>query len=181
MFKGTLERGTILIVFKNTFKNRLKNIFKSVTILGVMFSTTVLHANTYESIKYDGTKYDPKQIDCMSKAAYFESRGQSEKGQLAVIFTVLNRVKDSRFGNTPCKVVYSPNQFSWTRSKHVVKDKDSYARAKELVLETLRGEHRDITRGATHFHAKYVSPSWAKRMDCTIIVGDHKFYRSRIK
>lgn len=153
-----------------------KNIFKYVVISVAALSTSVLYAN-----KYDGVKYDHKQIECMSKAAYFESRGQPEKGQLAVIFTVLNRVKDSRFGNTPCKVVYSPNQFSWTRSKHVVKDKDSYAKAKELVLETLRGEHRDITRGATHFHAKYVSPSWAKRMDCTIVVGDHKFYRSRIK
>lgn len=165
-----------MIVFKNTFKNRLKNIFKYVVVTVVALSTTMLYANNY-----DGVKYDTKQIECMSKAAYFESRGQTEKGQLAVIFTVLNRVKDSRFGNTPCKVVYSPNQFSWTRSKHVVKDKDSYARAKELVLETLRGEHRDITRGATHFHAKYVTPSWAKRMDCTIVVGDHKFYRNKIK
>lgn len=164
-----------MVVFKDKLRNIFKGVITTVAITIAMLSTTMLHAN------YDVIKYDNKQIDCISKAAYFESRGQPEKGQLAVIFTVLNRVKDNRFGDTPCKVVYSPNQYSWTRNKHTVKDKDSYTKAKELVLETIRGEHRDPTKGATHFHAKYVSPSWAKRMDCTITVGDHKFYRSKIK
>ena len=35
----------------------------------------------------------------------------------------------------------------------------------------------DITDGATHYHADYVSPSWAKTKTRTTEIGDHIFYR----
>jgi spore germination cell wall hydrolase CwlJ-like protein len=30
---------------------------------------------------------------------------------------------------------------------------------------------------ATHYHATYVQPGWAERMDRIALVGDHIFYR----
>ena len=35
----------------------------------------------------------------------------------------------------------------------------------------------DITDGATHYHADYVKPAWAKTKTKTIEIGDHIFYR----
>ena len=35
----------------------------------------------------------------------------------------------------------------------------------------------DITDGATHYHADYVLPSWAKTKTKTIEIDDHIFYR----
>jgi spore germination cell wall hydrolase CwlJ-like protein len=35
----------------------------------------------------------------------------------------------------------------------------------------------DITEGATHYHADYVNPSWAKTKTKTIEIEDHIFYR----
>jgi spore germination cell wall hydrolase CwlJ-like protein len=35
----------------------------------------------------------------------------------------------------------------------------------------------DITDGATHYHADYVKPSWAKTKVRTTEIGDHIFYR----
>ena len=35
----------------------------------------------------------------------------------------------------------------------------------------------DITDGATHYHADYVYPAWAKTKTKTIEIGDHIFYR----
>ena len=35
----------------------------------------------------------------------------------------------------------------------------------------------DITDGATHYHADYVRPSWAKTKTKTIEIEDHIFYR----
>ena len=39
------------------------------------------------------------------------------------------------------------------------------------------GKYRGITEGATHYHATYVNPKWAK--DLTLIgrIGEHIFYR----
>jgi|TARA_R110000851_G_scaffold111662_1_gene235256 spore germination cell wall hydrolase CwlJ-like protein len=35
----------------------------------------------------------------------------------------------------------------------------------------------DITDGATHYHADYVNPSWAKTKTKTVEIQDHIFYR----
>ena len=35
----------------------------------------------------------------------------------------------------------------------------------------------DITGGATHYHADYVSPAWAKTKTKTVEIQDHIFYR----
>jgi len=35
----------------------------------------------------------------------------------------------------------------------------------------------DITDGATHYHADYVSPAWRKSKTKTVEIGDHIFYR----
>ena len=35
----------------------------------------------------------------------------------------------------------------------------------------------DITDGATHYHADYVRPDWAKTKTKTIEIEDHIFYR----
>jgi len=35
----------------------------------------------------------------------------------------------------------------------------------------------DVTDGATHYHADYVEPAWAKTKTKTIEIEDHIFYR----
>ena len=37
----------------------------------------------------------------------------------------------------------------------------------------------DFTDGATHYHADYVSPDWAKRYHRIVKIGQHIFYRTR--
>ena len=164
MFRGTLERGTILIVFKN----RLKNIFKGVAISGAILSTTVLHANS------DGVKYDPKQVKCLVDNTYYESRGEPKKGQIAVVHTVLNRVKDGRFQDNPCAVVKAKGQFEWIGKAKPVKEHDTYQETKELVLEVLSGKHRDPTQGSLYFNSHHKQPKGTR---CTIRIGNHSFYK----
>ena len=53
-------------------------------------------------------------IDCLTKNIYFEAKNQSTAGQLAVALVVMNRVKDKRFPNTVCGVIYEgPTYESW--------------------------------------------------------------------
>jgi spore germination cell wall hydrolase CwlJ-like protein len=42
----------------------------------------------------------------------------------------------------------------------------------------LNGGPRDLTDGATYYHAKYVNPSWARAFTRTATVGKHHFYRT---
>ena len=37
----------------------------------------------------------------------------------------------------------------------------------------------DFTDGATHYHADYVSPNWAKRYHRIVKIDQHIFYRTR--
>ena len=57
---------------------------------------------------------DSREIRCLSDVIYFEARSESVIGRQAVGNVVFNRMNDSRFPNTVCKVVYQPRQFSWT-------------------------------------------------------------------
>ena len=46
-----------------------------------------------------------------------------------------------------------------------------------LAPNIILGGVPDITHQSTHYHAKYVNPWWAKKMELTVSLGDHIFYR----
>ena len=145
-------------------------------IKSAVLLSAVLFAGAHNA-QANTTNLDSRQIECLTLNTYKESRGEPEKGQLAVIFTVLNRVKDSRFPSTPCKVISAPHQFSWYRKDKSVNDWSTYNKVKELVKETVAGKHRDPTQGAVFFHASRITPSWSRSFKCTAVIGNHKFYK----
>ena len=122
---------------------------------------------------------------------YFEARSQGQAGWLAVAQVTLNRVQDKRFPNTICEVVkqgltYASGdpirnkcQFSWYCDGKSDKPKNTkvYNEISELVDYINDHDLRDITEGATHYHADYVRPSWAKTKTKTTEIEDHIFYR----
>ena len=60
---------------------------------------------------------DPNSIRCLADNVYWEARNQSVKGMIAVAWVVRNRVKDDRFPDDYCKVIYEgpqrPNYWWW--------------------------------------------------------------------
>ena len=131
---------------------------------------------------------------CMAVNLYHEAGNQSMIGQMAVGQVVLNRVADDRFPNTVCEVVkqavtYKNSnkpvrwkcQFTWycdgkkdepnfeSRTWRLALDHASILVTKRIVL--------DITEGATHYHATYVRPAWAKTKTRTTRIDRHIFYR----
>lgn len=163
-------------------KINLIRIKKILVSLLLVMSVTLANASDQKSqaqttLTYKDNKSlisDSRQVDCLVANTYHESRGESKQGQLAVIFTVLNRVKDSRFGNTPCKVIHSKDQFSWVGKGKVVKEKEKYKETKQLVLEVLSGKHRDPSQGALYFNSHHKRPANTK---CVTRIGQHSFYR----
>ena len=131
---------------------------------------------------------------CMALNMYHEAKNQSMLGQIAVGQVVMNRVKDTRFPDNVCDVVteavtYKGTdkpvlhkcQFSWYCDGQ--KDEPKYHseewwNAQEYASIVLSGTIAlDVTEGATHYHATYVRPAWAKTKTRTTGIDRHIFYR----
>lgn len=140
--------------------------------------TATLQAETNPK-QHQVQKLSNKQIECLVKNAYFESRNQGVKGMQAVTWVVLNRTKHPAYPSTPCAVIYAPFQFEWTRSgtKLQVKEKDAYVKAKGVVEGVLSGKLKDNTNSSTHFHSTRIKPVWANRLSYTTTIGSHCFYK----
>ena len=121
---------------------------------------------------------------CLAVNVYFEARSDSMEGQYAVAHVVMNRVQSHRFPNDVCSVVTQQRkgrtcQFSWycDGKSDTPNDPEAWAWAVLVAYDVLRGYVPDVTKGATHYHATYVKPSWAKRLDKTVEYGSHIFYK----
>ena len=127
-----------------------------------------------------------KQLWCLATAIYFEARGESYRGQVAVAQVVLNRVKDYRYPDTICAVVFQNQhrrnacQFSFACDgiPEVVNDRKSWAQAEEIAKKVTQGQlYLTEVGDATHYHATYVRPAWAPRMNKVTQIGLHVFYK----
>ncbi len=116
-----------------------------------------------------------KELHCLVSNVYYEAKGESFKGKIAVALVTLNRVDDARYPDSICSVVYQKNQFSWTRTrKHSKIDNQLWESSKVAALTALMNRDYLGTFKATHFHNTKVSPNWGlKRL---VKIGGHIFY-----
>lgn len=119
---------------------------------------------------------DP-ELRCLAGAVYFESRGESLVGQLAVAHVVLNRAQSGRFPKSLCGVVHQPSQFSFVRGGRMpaVRNAAQWSNAVAIAQIARNGSWKNHAPGALFFHARYVSPGWRKTRVAQI--DNHIFYR----
>ena len=129
-----------------------------------------------------------KAEKCMAEAVYFESRGETKRGQIAVAQVVLNRVFSGYYPNNVCGVVYQNAHrynacqftFACDRVKDVITEPDMWEQAKEISRDMLDGKLwlSDIGK-STHYHAYWVHPWWVGTMRKLSRIGVHTFYRPK--
>ena len=163
----------------------------------------LVHATTMNQNK-------EKSANCLALNMYHEARNQGTAGQIAVTAVVYNRVKDKRFPDTICEVIkqgptreswktrktIDPNdavyypiknscQFSWycDGKSDIPYNKKKYDGFLKLAYIIMGAKilFIDITDGALFYHADYITPRWAKTKQRTIEIGDHIFYKWKIK
>ncbi|MFC3169360.1 MULTISPECIES: cell wall hydrolase [Paracoccus] len=123
-------------------------------------------------------RFNERDLNCMAEAIYHEARGESARGQAAVAEVILNRVDSKQFASSVCGVVNQPSQFSYTiGGRKAIGNKAAYLRARDIARQALGGAPRVLTGGATYFHTPAVRPSWARRFQRTVQIGQHIFYR----
>lgn len=124
----------------------------------------------------------PEDVDgdmkCLAGAVYFESKGESLEGQLAVARVVINRAKSGRFASSLCGVVYQPGQFSFVRGRGmpaIRMSSESWREAVAISQIAMADGWNSSAEGALFFHARRVSPGWGKPKLAAI--DNHIFYR----
>lgn len=128
---------------------------------------------------------------CLALNIYHEARSEAVAGYLAVGMVTLNRVKNKRYPNTICKVVWQSRQFSWTKDgKHDRPLEKKAWKHSKLIANYLYATYElysvitngsiDITDGAIYYYAHdLVNPYWASKIHITKIIGNHTFGRDK--
>ena len=136
--------------------------------------------------------HSERELRCLAEGMYFEARGEPLRGQLAVGRVIMNRVASHAYPDTICEVVYQNDhmrnrcQFSFACDGKPDKITEygiwyeirGYA-AWLLANDPKPGAEYQVLASletATHYHADYVSPRWAKFLTLTIRIGRHYFY-----
>lgn len=115
---------------------------------------------------------------CLAGAIYFEAKGESFEGQLAVAQVILNRVESGRFARSICGVVFQPGQFSFVRGGAIPAVNQSSKGWRDAVAISRIAQdklHPSRADDALFFHATRVSPRW--RLTRVTAIGNHIFYR----
>jgi spore germination cell wall hydrolase CwlJ-like protein len=160
---------------------------RNLALVGIFFLLLLcssLHAES-DSPHYTSPIMD-REVSCLTKAIYFESKSEPEKGQLAVGTVIVNRAESGQFPDTVCGVIHQGNhrtcQFQGLckNSLQLPKiNKEQWEHCKEIAQRILIfGEYVTILKKkkAIFFHAKYVHPKFAKKKYLIVQIGGHLFY-----
>jgi len=131
--------------------------------------------------------FSKEEQTCLAEGIYFEARSESLKGQAAVAQVILNRVRNPTYPKTICGVVYQNKtwrnrcQFSFACDmiRDLIYSRSHWKMAKEVAMAVTAGKiWLPEVGSATHYHATYVNPPWAKTMKRVGKIGMHVFYRT---
>jgi spore germination cell wall hydrolase CwlJ-like protein len=122
-----------------------------------------------------------EQTNCLATAVYFEARGESAEGQLAVARVVMNRAASGRYPPDWCSVVKQHAQFSFVRHGEFPSvDTNSYAwqKAEAVAQLAVANVVPSLSNDVLWYHANYVAPTWRRSLVEVQQIGAHIFYRA---
>ncbi|MEA3004131.1 MAG: hypothetical protein QOH81_2919 [Sphingomonadales bacterium] len=116
---------------------------------------------------------------CLAKAVYFEARGETLDGQLAVAQVVLNRASSGVYPSTICGVVTQHAQFSFVRGGHMPPPdtaSDCWKKALAIADIAMKRLASTLAPNVLWYHASYVAPAWGRQHLRVTRIGTHIFY-----
>ena len=121
---------------------------------------------------------------CLAALIFFEARGESLEGQIAVGEVAINRMESPRWPNDICAVTKQRKQFSYTHDglsdnpeKHINNSIDAEAfEVAKIIARELLTEGKMIGLTSTHYHTVDVAPYWSHIFQRDGRIGRHYFY-----
>lgn len=161
-----------------------------------IFSVAILFSSQSFAAKEIINRCDIDQ-DCvkLAEALYYEARGESKKGIIAVGQVIVNRTEREGFDDTIKEVVEEKKfngkkwvcQFSYvcklmSYNKPPKLNRYDSNQMKIIARGVLDGIYPDYSNGADHFISDRITiPSWAKKMAAVENIGSHLFLDSTRK
>jgi len=133
------------------------------------------------------SSFSNRQRRCLTAGIYFEARGEPILGQKAVAQVILNRVRNPKYPDSICGVVYQHkhkrNRCQFSFACDGIKDRIASPKhweiSKRVANEAIDGRFWLKSVGsASHYHADYVWPRWGRTMHKMTKIGRHIFYRT---
>jgi spore germination cell wall hydrolase CwlJ-like protein len=159
----------------------------------LVFFSEEAYTQTITEIEQEEIVVDTKQIECLAKNIYYESRGEPKLGQIIVARVVMNRVEHDYYQGSPCEVIYKHGfvtkenrkvkvcQFSWacdSKRRKPMQDDPLYRSALKIAYDVfVHDAYADLVpKSVLYFHNLQVRPSW-KNVVLFKRVGNHVFYK----
>ena len=159
----------------------------------ILVSMSLLQVSKAENIVENSvtleTFLQEKEVQCLAKNIYFESRGEPKEGMVAVGIVTINRTDHPSYPDSICGVVNHKTkmsngktvcQFSWVCRKNNQPRKSDplWEESVKIAKQLLTGKFdfwQAKYENAYSFHNTSVSPKW--NLKKVARVGRHIFYR----
>lgn len=127
-----------------------------------------------------------EEIRCVADAIYHEARGESDRGKIAVGYTILNRMATKGYPSTACGVVYQKNlvrgvkrcQFSWACT-HKVRSKPQekvYEQAMQVAEAVLTRSVVNPIDDSIFFNVRGIKTNYGRAHNRRATIGGHDFF-----
>ena len=137
-----------------------------------------------------------KNSDCkkIAEAIYFEARGETDIGKIAVAQLIIKRKNMKNFPNTIYGVIHQKNKYGVCHFSYVCdieagvivkkfSEQKSYEKSLEFAYGVLHNKYKMYAKNADHYYNPdkvESTPNWAKSMKKVAKIGNH-LYLSSIK
>lgn len=175
----------------NTSNANIDTYFKTVTMQPIADDVSDVSDDTIKNESDDNdithnisvnNDYSETELKCLTQTIYFEARGESYEGGVAVGNVMMNRVKSPKFPKTICGVMAQKTgtmcQFSFMCNGQIDEpvNVSQWQRSQKIALDILNGTAPKLSNGALFFHAKYAKLRLASTR-YTAKIGQHYFYK----
>jgi|TARA_A100001391_G_C5061408_1_gene276133 spore germination cell wall hydrolase CwlJ-like protein len=170
--------------------NERKSFWKVFVLVNIILACLCFSEAVFGKEYIHSCEYSDRQTELTSLACnvYFEARGESRAGKIAVALVTLNRVQSNRFPDDITNVVYQKYQFSWHSDglSDKVKDLKAWNNAIHIASYVLGIDDKeypyvDITDGSLFYHSVKVNPLWANEGNIIVRIDNHLFYKEDLK
>lgn len=118
-----------------------------------------------------------KELNCLSQMMWSEARGETDKGKVGVVYTVLNRkhyYSEQGKKLNACQIIHSPYQYTFKD----LPTNDDRLEVESIGQKVIHHSVVDPTHGATSFvEAHHLSVIRRNHGYDLVRIGNHVFYK----
>lgn len=164
----TLKPNTRVVVVK-----KLKNGWTKIKLKGKYRYLCSKYLSKKKTSNRWNITLSNNEIDLLSRIVYHEARGESDIGQQAVVETIFNRIKSSKYPDSLYGVVSQSGQFASYKLINRSMKQSQFNNCKKNVKKVLKGKTNILPKSYLYF-----SIGGHSNHEGVIRIGNHQFCKT---